>query len=412
MKRVVVTGMGTINPLGHNVHDSWEKVKAGISGVDYATRYNRELLEVQIAAEVKNFDAEAYLDPETVRLSDPTEHFALVASQEALKDSQLPIDGENSYLMGCVVGTGIGNVISVSTSIDNFIKEGAKGISSVAVPNFFSDQISAKIAVKNHLHGPSHGVISACSSGNNAIGLAYDSIRMGRTLAMLAGAAESCIINTVMAGFSNIKALAHQDGSPTEAARPFDLNRTGFVIGEGSSFLVLEELEHAQARGAKIYAEVTGYGHTSDAYHVTAPREDGASASLAIQRALKEAKLNADEIDYISAHGTGTKLNDRSETIAVKLALGDSAYKIPMSSVKALTGHMMGASSAFEGIVSVQTIQEQFVPPTINYQTQDPECDLDYIPNIGRERKVQHVMNNSFGFGGHNAVIIFSKFES
>jgi len=410
-RRIVVTGMGMISPLGNNVDESWANARAGRSGIDWIQSLGQERVNIQIAGEVKNFDADAVLGKRSARRTDRAQQLALVAAEEALQCSGLRITEENMYDIGCIVGTGIGGVQSASAAIEGYFVKGPRGVSPLLVAPMLSDQIGAQISIDYNLRGPNYSLISACATGNNAIGDAADMIRMGRAKMMLAGGSEASLTGMVMSGLDNIKTLAAANGDPTNVARPFDLNRSGFVIAEGAGILLLEDLDHARARGATIYAELTGYGHTSDAYHVTAPRADGAAAAKAMQLALQEARLQPIELDYINAHGTGTPLNDSSETLAIKRALGEEAYNVPISSTKSMTGHLLGAAGAAEAIFSIMAIQDQFAPPTINYETPDPECDLDYIPNSGRELAIEHVMSNAFGFGGHNAVLVISRYR-
>lgn len=408
--RVVVTGMGAIGPIGNTVAEVWESASHGRSGIDFITQFDTSVVVTHIAGEVTDFDPAAYLDRKTAKRTDRSQQFALIAAAQALRDSGLEITDDNAYDIGAVFGTGIGGIRNTIDTVNRFASRGHRGVSPTLVPSMLSDQIASQVSMDFNLRGPNYSIISACSSGNNAIGDAADMIRLGRAKAILAGGSEACINEVVLAGFNNIKALTHAEDDPTRASRPFDLHREGFVPGEGAGVLVLEELEHARARGATIYAEFTGYGHTSDAYHVTAPSDDGVPAAKAMQKALSEAGLAPEDIDYINAHGTGTTLNDKSETLAIKRAFGEAAYNVPISSTKSMTGHMMGAASAFEAIIAIMAMQHHFAPPTINLDTPDPECDLDYVPNVGRAVEINHVMNNSFGFGGHNAVTIFSRY--
>jgi 3-oxoacyl-[acyl-carrier-protein] synthase II len=410
--RIVVTGMGLISPLGHTVKESWAAAKAGTSGIDWITLYDHSELDMKIAGEVKNFDPVALFGAKEVRRTDRSQQFALVAAREALQDSGLSIDGENAFDVGVVVGSGIGGISTLVNVLGEYFERGPRGVSPTQVPQILHDSIAAKLSIELGLRGPNFDITTACATGNNTLGEAADMIRMGRARAMLAGASEACIIPMVLAGFHNMKVLAPTptDGIPAHAARPFDLNRKGFACGEGAGVLVLETLEDAVARGAHIYAEITGYGHTSDAYHVTAPREDGTGAARSMTLALKDAELKPEDIDYVNAHGTGTYFNDKSETLAMKLALGESAYNVPISSTKSMTGHMMGAAGAAETIFSIMAIQDNFVPPTINLVTPDPECDLNYTPNVGKEHQVDRVLNYTAGFGGHNVSLIIERY--
>lgn len=411
--RIVVTGMGLVSPVGNTVKEAWDNIKNGRSGIDWIQNISTDEINVKIAGEVKNFVPEDLFDRRIAKRTDRSQQFAIVAAKEALDDSGIEVTEENMYDIGVSVGTGIGAISTITDAVKGFMKMGPRGVRVHMVPPILSDQISAQVSMEYNLRGPNYTIINACSTGNNAIGDAADMIRLGRAKVMLAGGTEACLIDMTLSGLDNIRAVgAPPDGvHPSWVSRPFDLNRPGFVAGEGCGVLVLEELEHALARGAKIYAEVTGYGHTADAFHVTAPREDGGAAAYAMTQALKESKLTAKDINYVNAHGTGTPLNDKTETKAVKLALGEEAYNTPVSSTKSMTGHMLGAAGAAEAVFSIMAMQENTLPPTINLETPDPECDLDYVPNEAREAKIDHIMSNAFGFGGHNAVLIMSRFN-
>lgn len=411
-RRVVVTGMGTVSPMGYTVEESWANIRAGNSGIGPITAEDTALIGVHIGGEVKNFDPTNFMDKRAVRRTDRAQQFALIAAKQALDDSGFVVTDDNCYDIGCIIGSGIGSIRTLETMFKGFADKGQRGVSVLLVAPLLADQLAAQISMDYNLRGPNFTVVSACATGNNAIGDAADTIRLGRAKLMLAGGTEACLVNMVLSGFDNMKALTHAQQDPTKASRPFDGTRDGFVAAEGAAVLMLEDLEHAQARGAHIYAEVTGYGHTSDAYHVTAPRSDGDAAAQAMQIAIRDAGLEIKDIDYINAHGTGTPLNDSCETLAIKKALGEDAYNIPISSTKSMTGHMLGAAGAFEAIISIMAIRDGFVPPTINYSTPDPACDLDYIPNIGRALTVNHVMSNAFGFGGHNAVLVISRYTA
>jgi 3-oxoacyl-[acyl-carrier-protein] synthase II len=412
-KRIVVTGMGLVSPVGNNVADGWHNIRNGISGIDWLREIDTEHISTKIGGEVKNFKAEEIFGRRIATRTDRAQHFALVAAREAIEDSGLEVTDENRYDIGCIIGTGIGSISTVINMVGNFAEKGERGVRPTLAATLLSDQIASQVSIDFGLRGANYTPISACATGNNAIGDAADLIRLGRAKVMLAGGSEACLADVVLSGLQNMKTLGHvgEDNDPRTVSRPFDKDRTGFVAGEGASILVLEDLEHALARGAKIYAEVTGYGHTSDAYHVTAPLEDGASAARAMQLAIAEAGLQPNEIDYINAHGTGTRLNDKSETAAIKAALGEVAYDIPISSTKSMTGHMLGAAGAAEAIFGIMALQDNFIPPTINLDEPDPDCDLDYIPKVGREKEVNHVMSNAFGFGGHNAVLVVSRYK-
>jgi 3-oxoacyl-[acyl-carrier-protein] synthase II len=404
--------MGIICPTGNNVEEAWGNAAAGKTGIGYITRFDTSHLENRFGGEVKNFDADALLGRREARRTDRVTQMALYASQQAMADSGLEVTDENRYDIACVVGSGIGGVASIFESIKSFIEKGAKSVSPLMVPMMLPDAPSSKISMTYGLRGPNFAISTACATGNNCIGEATEIIRRGQADMALAGSSEAGLIDVAIASFNNMTAISRRNDAPEKASRPFDSDRDGFVVAEGAAILVLEELEHAKARGAKIYAEIIGYGHTSDAYHVTAPLETGEGAAKAIERALEDAELTANDIDYINAHGTSTPLNDKSETLALKKALGEQAYEIPISSTKSVTGHLMGAAGAVEAVFSIMALRNDFVPPTINLDNQDPECDLNYTPNVGVKHDIKHVMSNSFGFGGHNAVLIFGKYSA
>lgn len=411
-KRVVVTGLGAISPLGNTVTETWTHALAGKSGIDCLTGINDMDNNVRVAGIVKDFDAVARFGAREARRLDKASQFGMAAAEQALQDSGLEITEDIMYEVGCLIGTCVGGIESMVDATVDFEERGQRGVSPLAIPRILVDSPSGRVSMAHNLRGPNFAIVSACATGNNCIGEAADMIRLGRAKAMLTGSSEATLIPMVLAGFDNMKALAHYTGGdPTLISRPFDLNRSGFVAGEGAAILMLEDLDFALERGAHIYAEITGYGHTSDAYHITAPREDGISAAEAMKRALQDAGLKAEDIDYVNAHGTSTQLNDKSETTAIKRALGDHAYKIPISSTKSMTGHMLGAAGAIEALFSILAIRDGQIPPTINLDTPDPDCDLDYTPNVSRKHAVKHAMSNSFGFGGHNTVLVVSKYE-
>ncbi|MEO1668494.1 MAG: beta-ketoacyl-ACP synthase II [Chloroflexota bacterium] len=412
MKRVVVTGMGIIGPVGHTVEEFWSNIKAGCSGIDRVEDPEIVAFANPVAGKVKNFDPKAIFGAREARRMDRVQQFAVVASQQAVDDSGLEITEDLGDEVGTLIGTGIGGIATLAESINAFAEKGHRGISPVAVPQMLNDGISAKVSMVLGLRGANYDITSACATGNNTIGDAYDMIRLGRAKAMVAGGSEAAVTPVVVASFHNMKALSAYEGDPTKASRPFSGDRTGFVIAEGAAVLLLEELEHALARNAKIYGEMVGYGHTSDAYHVTAPLESGREAARSMKLALREAELQPEDIHYINAHGTGTPLNDKSETAAIKLGFGEAAYDIPVSSTKSMTGHMLGAAGATEAIISLLAMRDGFVPPTINLDVPDPECDLDNVPHEGRDVEIGNVMSYSAGFGGHNTAVIFSKFEA
>ena len=411
-RRVVVTGMGIICPTGNSVQEAWANAAAGISGIGPITRFDTSHLENHFGGEVKNFDPDQMLGRREARRTDRVTQLGLVAAEQALLDSGLKVTPENHYEIACVVGSGIGGIASVVESVKSFLERGAKSVSPLMVPMMLPDSPSGKISMRFGLRGPNFAISTACATGNNCIGEAAEIIRRGDAVAALAGSSEASLIDVTIASFNNMTAITRRNHPPEKASRPFDLERDGFVVAEGAALLMLEELEHARARGAKIYAEVVGYGHTSDAYHITAPLETGEGAAKAIELAMEDAGITAEDIDYINAHGTSTPLNDKSETVAIKRALGEQAYEIPVSSTKSVTGHLMGAAGSVEAVFSIMAINENFIPPTINLDNPDPECDLNYTPHVGVAHPIDIVMSNSFGFGGHNAVLLFSRYQA
>lgn len=410
-RRVVVTGLGCISPLGNDIQTLWTSISRGISGVGPITRFDASEHKSRIAAEVKAFDAAALFGSREARKMDRYTQFALAAAQQALDQAQLSINDSIRDRIGVVIGTGIGGIHTLTEQYQVFQERGCSRVSPFLVPMMLPDSAGSMVAIRFGLRGPNLAVITACATGNNAIGEATEMIRRGQADVMLAGGSEAAILPIAMAGMSVMGALSTRNDDPPRASRPFDLHRDGFVMGEGAAVLVLEELEFARRRGATILAEISGYGHTNDAYHVSAPSENGYGAALCMRQAFENANLSVNHIDYINAHGTSTPLNDKSETAAIKTVFGEKAYQVPISSTKSMTGHLLGASGALEAVICVLVIEHQFIPPTINYETPDPQCDLDYVPNQGRSATVQHILSNSFGFGGHNASIILSKFK-
>ncbi|GAB4475120.1 MAG: beta-ketoacyl-ACP synthase II [Anaerolineales bacterium] len=410
-RRVVVTGMGCISPLGNDIHSLWQSISRGISGVGPITQFDASEHKTKIAAEVKDFDAVALFGSREARKMDRYTQFALAAAQQALQQAKLVIDDSVRDRIGVVIGTGIGGIRTLIEQYHVFLERGPSRVSPFLVPMMLPDSAGSMVAIHYGLRGPNLAVITACATGNNAIGEATEMIRRNQADVMLAGGSEAAILPVAMAGMNVMGALSTRNDDPPRASRPFDLNRDGFVMGEGAAVLLLEELEFAKARRATILAEISGYGHTNDAYHVSAPAENGYGAALCMRQALETANLTVEQIDYINAHGTSTPLNDKSETAAIKSVFGERAYKVPISSTKSMSGHLLGASGALEGVICVLVLQHQFIPPTINYETPDPECDLDYVPNIGRAAEIRHILSNSFGFGGHNASIVISQFQ-
>jgi 3-oxoacyl-[acyl-carrier-protein] synthase II len=410
-RRVVVTGMGIICPVGNTVEEAWQNAANGKTGIGPIQRFDSSRLENHFAGEVKNFDPVEFLGRREARRTDRVSQFALYAAKQALEDSGLQVTDENRYDVGVVVGTGIGGVESLYENIKAFMDKGSRAVSPLAVSLMLPDAASGKISMEYNMRGPNFSISTACATGNNCIGEAYEMIRRGRATAILAGSSEAALMDITIASFNNMTAISRRNDAPEKASRPFDIDRDGFVCAEGAGVLMLEDLEHAMARGAKIYGEILGYGHTSDAYHITAPLETGEGAAKAMELAMKDAKIAAKDIHYINAHGTSTPLNDKSETLAIKKALGETAYEIPISSTKSVTGHLMGGAGSVEAIFSIMAIRNSFVPPTVNLDNQDPECDLNYTPHVGVQRNIDVVMSNSFGFGGHNAVLILGKYK-
>jgi 3-oxoacyl-[acyl-carrier-protein] synthase II len=408
-KRVVITGLGTISPLGNDVPTLWENIKNGRPGVDFITHYDTTDYRTKIAAEVKGFDGAALFGGREARKMDRFTQFALAAAQQAIEDARLEVNDSNRDRIGVVVGSGIGGLGTLFDQMKVFLERGPSRVSPFLVPMMIPDSASGMIAIQLGLRGPNMAVVTACATGTNAIGEATEMIRRGQADVVLAGGSEASIVPIAMAALNVMNALSTFNEDPARASRPFDKNRDGFVMGEGAGLLVLESLEHALARQAPILAEVNGYGSTNDAYHITAPAENGAGAALCMRQALEGSGLGIDDIDYINAHGTSTELNDKSETAAIKTVFGEQAYNIPISSTKSMTGHLLGASGALEALICVKALLSQTIPPTINYETPDPDCDLDYVPNSSRPAHIDHIMSNTFGFGGHNATIILSR---
>lgn len=407
--RVVVTGMGAISPLGLDVASTWESVVAGKSGVGPITRFDASQHETKFAAEVKGFDPEAVLGRKDARRMDRFVQFAVVATDQALKDSKLEINDSNRDRIGALIGTAIGGMITLANETEIMREKGPRRVSPFLIPMILPDMAAGQVAIHFGMRGPNLAVTSACATGTNALGEAVHIIQRGGADVMIAGGSEAALTSLIMAGFNVITAISTRNDDPARASRPFDKNRDGFVAGEGCGIVVLESEEHAMARGAHIYGEVLGYGITNDAYHVSAPAENGAGAARCMQMALEDAGLTPKQIDYLNAHGTSTQLNDKSETAAVKTVFGEAAYDLPISSTKSMHGHLLGAAGAVEAIICLKALEAGVIPPTINYETPDPACDLDYVPNIARPKALKTIMSNSFGFGGHNGSIIFGK---
>lgn len=410
-RRVVVTGLGAVTPIGNEVATFWANVLAGKSGAGPITQFDPANFKTRFACEVKDFDPGNYMGRKEARRMDRFTQFAVAVSKQALDDAGLQVTPDNAPRIGVMLGTGIGGINTIVSQLMELWQKGPERISPFLVPMMLPDSASGQVAIQFGLKGPNLCPVSACATGTNAIGEAAEWVRRNACDVVLAGSSESAMVAIAAAGFNNMTAISTRNDSPETASRPFDKNRDGFVMGEGAAVLVLEELNHALARGARIYAEVLGYGLSADAYHVTAPEENGAGAAQAMQMALAQAGLRPDQIDYINAHGTSTPLNDKSETKAIKRVFGEAAYRVPISSTKSMIGHLMGAGGAVEAVACIKAITEGIIPPTINYETPDPDCDLDYVPNAPRPKALNTVMSNSFGFGGHNAVIIFGRYQ-
>jgi len=403
--------MGAVTPLGIDVSSTWEAITAGRSGIDYITHFDASEFDTRFAGEVKGFDPAEYMSRKDARRMDRFSQFAVAAGMQSVRESGLEITDENRDSVGVLIGSGIGGLLTLSEQIRVLIEHGPDRVSPFLVPMMIADMASAQVSITLGASGPNFCPTSACSSGSDAIGTAYEIVRRGDAQVMLAGGSEAIITPIGVAGFNANRALSTRNDAPQEASRPFDAERDGFVIGEGAAVLVLEDLSLARERGATILAEITGYGASSDAVHITQPAEDGNGAARAMRMALKKAGLAPEDIDYINAHGTSTPLNDRVETMAIKSVFGDSAYRIPVSSTKSMVGHLLGAAGAIEAIVSVMAIKTGLIPPTINYTTPDPQCDLDYVPNRSRPARLSTVLSNSFGFGGHNSVLVFQEYR-
>ena len=408
-RRVVVTGVGAVTPLGNDVATSWSNLIQGKSGIGPLTRLNPDDFPAKVAGEVKDFQPEKYINPKDVRKMDRFTHYAIAAALEAVEDAQLVIDEDNAHRVGVWIGSGIGGIETIENQHKNFLERGYRRVSPFFVPMLIPDMAAGQVSILLGAKGINSCTVTACATGTNSIGDAFKAIQRGDADVMVTGGTEAPITNMAMAGFSSARALS-TNPDPKTASRPFDKNRDGFVIAEGAGIVILEELEHALKRDAKIYAEVVGYGMTGDAYHITAPAPEGEGGARAMQMALDDAGMRPEEIEYINAHGTSTEYNDKFETAAIKKVFGEHAYQIPVSSTKSMTGHLLGASGAVEAIFSVLAIKESVIPPTINLETPDPDCDLDYVPNEARRQPVRAVLSNSFGFGGHNATLIFKKY--
>jgi len=409
--RVVITGLGIVSPLGNKVTELWSSLTAGISGVSNITQFDPTEFDSKIAGEVKGFDPSPHISPKDARRMDKFVQYAVIAAFQAVADAQLKLDSEDPFQIGVVVGSGIGSLYTVEVQHRAMLEKGPKKMSPFTIPMLIVNMAAGQIAISLGVKGPNSAVATACASGAHAIGDAFRIIQRGDAQVMIAGGSESCVCSIGVGAFCAMRALSTRNSEPERASRPFDKDRDGFVIAEGAGIVVLESLEHAQQRGANIYAEVAGYGMSADAYHMTAPDPEGQGAARAMSEALRDAQARPEDVSYINAHGTSTSLNDKVETKAIKKALGESAKKIPVSSTKSMTGHLLGAAGAVEFVACCLAINNNIVPPTINYETPDPDCDLDYVPNQARELKVDLTLSNSLGFGGHNACLAVRRMK-
>ncbi|PDZ94868.1 beta-ketoacyl-[acyl-carrier-protein] synthase II [Bacillus cereus] len=409
-RRVVITGMGCVTPLGNDVETTWNNVANGVSGIGELTKRDAEKFPVKVAAEVKDFDMTPYVEAKEARKMDLFTQYAVASSMMALKDAEFKITEENATKIGVWIGSGIGGMDTYEKQFRTFEEKGYRRVSPFFIPMMIPDMASGQVSILTGAKGINSCTVTACASGANAIGDAFKVIQRGDADAMITGGAEAPITDMSIAGFCSAKALS-LNPNPQTASRPFDKNRDGFVMGEGAGILILEELEHALSRGAKIYGEIVGYGATGDAYHITSPAPGGEGGSRAMLQAMQDAGIEPTDIDYINAHGTSTALNDRFETQAIKTTFGQHAYDLHVSSTKSMTGHLLGAAGAIEAIFSIKAIQDGIIPPTMNYETPDEDCDLNYVPNKAIHKELQYVLSNSLGFGGHNATLIFKKYE-
>jgi 3-oxoacyl-[acyl-carrier-protein] synthase II len=410
-RRVVVTGLGAISPIGNDVKTFWNSLIEGKSGIGPITLFDVSDYPAKIAGEVKDFDPYQYMERKEARKMDRFTQFAIAAAKQALAHAEIQMDQVDPERVGVYIGSGIGGISTLEQQHKVLLDRGPKRVSPFFIPMMIANMASGLVSIHTGAKGPNSSAISACATGTHSLGDAFRIIQRGDADVMIAGGTEAGITPLSVSGFSSMHALSTRNDEPTKASRPFEKNRDGFVMGEGAGILILESLEHAQKRGATIYAEMIGYGMTSDAHHITTPAPDGEGAARAMQRALQDAGLEPEDIDYINAHGTSTELNDKNETAAIKAVFGEHAYRLAVSSTKSMTGHLLGAAGGIEAIACVLAIKEQIIPPTINYEVPDPDCDLDYVPNEARKAKVQTALSNSLGFGGHNATILFRAYQ-
>jgi 3-oxoacyl-[acyl-carrier-protein] synthase II len=410
-RRVVVTGMGAVTPVGNSVGEFWEALKAGKSGIDRVTKFDTTDFTTRIAGEVKNFDPLNYIDKKEARRMDTAEQYSIVTSQQAYDDANLNSSSFDPYRAGVVIGSGIGGIETLEKQLSILFKQGPSRVSPFFIPMMIIDMCAGMVSMRFGFKGPNYATVSACASAGHAIGDAFKIIQRGDADLMIAGGSEATITAASMAGFCSARAVSTRNDEPQRASRPFDKERDGFVMAEGSGMLILESLEHAQKRGARIEAEVAGLGMTADAYHITAPDPGGEGAARSMRSALKDGGLSPDSVDYINSHGTATPLGDIAETLAIKKVFGERAYQIPVNATKSMIGHLLGATGAVELIAGIKSMEEGILHPTINYEFPDPECDLDYVPNKGREKEINVFISNSFGFGGHNITLAIKKFR-
>jgi len=410
-RRVVITGMGTVNAVGLNVQDFWTSLTGGKGGVAPITRFDTTEFTTKFAAEVKEFRPDNYFDVKEIRRLDPFAQYAIVCAREAVHQSGLDLEKEDRDRIGVIVGSGIGGMLSFESEMAKLLNQGPRRVSPFFIPQMISDIAAGHISMEYNLKGPNYATVSACATSGHSIGAAAMAIQRGDADVMLAGGSEAAITPMGIAGFNSMKALSTRNDDPATASRPFDLNRDGFVMGEGAGIIILEDIDHALARGAQIWAELAGIGFTADAYHLTAPAPGGEGAVRAMRLCLADGGIDLQEVDYINAHGTSTPYNDKNETQAIKTVFGDKAYDLAISSTKSMTGHILGAAGAIELIVSALAIHHNRIPPTINYQTPDPECDLNYTPNKAIDKEINVAVSNTFGFGGHNACLSLKKFQ-
>jgi 3-oxoacyl-[acyl-carrier-protein] synthase II len=411
-RRVVVTGLGIVSPLGSTVASAWEAICAGRSGIGPITRFDVSAFATRFGGSVHGFQIEDYLTPKEARKMDPFMHYGFGAAVQAIKDANLEVTEANAQRIGVVMGAGIGGLDTIEETSARYLEtKSPRKISPFFIPGSIINMVSGHVSIRYGMQGPNLAVVTACTTSTHAVGLAARAIQYGDADVMVAGGAEMATTPLGLGGFCAVKALSERNDEPTRASRPFDRERDGFVLGDGAGAMILEELEHARARGARIYAELTGFGMSGDAYHMTAPQESGEGARLAMANALADAKLNADQVDYVNAHATSTPLGDKAETLAIKRALGEHARKVAVSSTKSMTGHLLGAAGGVEALFCVLAIRDQVAPPTINYENPDPDCDLDYVPNQARPMRIDVTLSNSFGFGGTNGTLVFKKFS-